>query len=271
MQHREVIMLTTFVSQATLGFFLVLGDSISMGAGASRPQRGFTQLLVRNDATLWPTYAGKDLQTLWGGRVEQLNLAVSGSTTRDTLFALRSYIARHAGPITDDAVTVTLTTGGNDLKNAIWAGVVGGRGTPMDAVATTLSTTLLDLEAIVKLLQDEQNFPGGVRVFLATVYDPSDGQGQVQTGHSVLHVEGLSNALRQWAEGYASFANKHNVNLVDAHAAFLGHGFRATPHRKPPGSERLLHDSWFADPIHPNDRGHHALRELFWKAMRKAQ
>jgi lysophospholipase L1-like esterase len=262
-------MLTAFMSQATLGFFLVLGDSISMGAGASRPQRGFTELLVRNDPTLWPTYAGKDLQTLWAGRVEQLNLAISGSTTRDTLFALRSCIARHAGPITDDAVTVTLTTGGNDLKNAIWAGVVGGSGTPMEAVATTLSATLRDLEAIVKLLQDKKNFPGGVRVFLATVYDPSDGQGQVQTGHGVLHVKGLSNALGQWAKGYAIFAKRYNVNLVDAHAAFLGHGFRSTPHREGPGSGRVQQDSWFADPIHPNDKGHHALREIFWKAMQK--
>jgi hypothetical protein len=85
----------------------------------------------------------------------------------------------------------------------------------------------------------EERFPGGCEIFLANIYDPTDGVGD---------LENAPLPLPPWPDGLAALGrfNRHlaeaaaarpHVHLVDLHAAFLGHGFhchdRRLPHYRP--------------------------------------
>ena len=109
----------------------------------------------------------------------------------------------------------------------------------------------------------EARFPGGCRIFIADIYDPSDGRGHPETAGlpawpDVLAVHAAYNDAIRRAAG------RHGcVRVVPMHEAFLGHGVhcrkfwaahyrRADPHY------------WYAPNLEdPNDRGYDAIRRVF--------
>ncbi|RYF04341.1 MAG: SGNH/GDSL hydrolase family protein [Oxalobacteraceae bacterium] len=252
------------VSRTLLGLYLVLGDSISSGVGVSRPQAAFNQLLVHNDAATYPSYVDRDLQSAGGAQVQQVNLAASGATAHASLQALRTWVNAQPRPVTDKQVLVTLTVGGNDLKNALAAAPrAGGLHALRKAAASQLRRTIDDLDAIADILTDAARFPKGVRLLVANIYDPSDGRDRIITRFGPYPLPGFAKVIAEWNAAYAAWATKRQVTLIDAHAAFLGHGYVYSPGQ----AASKTTQSYFADPLHPNDQGHAALRTLFWDAI----
>ena len=253
------------LSNAALGLLLILGDSISAGVGASRASLAYPALLHHNDAARWPAQRGADLAGAGEGPVPVLDLARGGATTADALRALQAWQHRPGRAAVRGRAIVVMTAGGNDLKNALFAGAMGaGPAQAQQAGHAALAGALRNLGQIVAILRDSAVFPDGCAIYLATVYDPSDGRELVQTPYGPLRLAGFSAAVKAWREAYVALAQRLDLGLVDAHALFLGHGYAQG--RAAPGAHGGQ-DSWFADPIHPNDEGHHQLRLAFWRAM----
>ena len=104
-------------------------------------------------------------------------------------------------------------------------------------------------------------------IFLANIYDPTDGIGDtVNAGlprwSDGLKIHGAYNRLIAEAA-----ERRENVTLIDMQAEFLGHGIHSRQFWQPfyqsedPGY-------WYFDNLEdPNDRGYDALRRLFLDEM----
>jgi lysophospholipase L1-like esterase len=207
----------------TFQAYAALGDSMSIdrypeldyaGRGALRPPvsgLGAASLLARNDDTVWPEFAGRDLATLHPG-IEARFLAEDGATTE-------TVIASQLEPIEtldrESETLVTLTVGGNDLLGLI--GASPGEGNDR------LRHIVVNLEGIVSAVRDHLD---RATILVANVYDPTDGTGD---------LEGTRLAAREmkWLADYnaavARVCAARGARLVDLHRHFLGHGRSAPP------------------------------------------
>jgi hypothetical protein len=108
-------------------------------------------------------------------------------------------------------------------------------------------------------------FPGGCDIFLANIYDPTDGVGDIEHAHLGLPPwPGGLKALPLFNDVIAGTCHSYaNVHLVDFHAAFLGHGI----HCRDRSNEHYRKEDpyyWYFDNLEdPNDRGYDAIRRLF--------
>jgi hypothetical protein len=121
------------------------------------------------------------------------------------------------------------------------------------------------------ITQLKEKFPGGCQIFLANIYDPSDG-----TGNTLAWLTGLP----PWPDGEKILAayNKilvdcaakyEYVHLVDIHATFLGHGIHCR--------KFWIKSYHWSDPTYwyylniedPSERGYDAVRRLFLNEMIK--
>jgi hypothetical protein len=159
---------------------------------------------------------------------------------------------------------VVITTGGNDLIHDY------GRTPPREGAmyGATLEEArpwIDNFRARLDLLIDliEERFPGGCHVFLADIYDPSDGEGDpamacLPRWKDCLAIHGEYNRMIR-----ACAAGQANVHLVPMHAEFLGHGVHCTQfwrrHYRP---EDPCY--WYGVNLEdPNERGYDAIRRLF--------
>ena len=243
---------------------LVLGDSISGGFGASDPRiLGYGALLRQNHQPTWPEFSGRDLQAHYGTDFAAAFLTRSGATTEDFTTMLQRAAApggdrAHSGPPLG-----VMTLGGNDLKNGLFqaglAGMQSGRGirdAASYASGALLHKTLENLRQLVGTLRQEPLLGKDAQLYLANVYDPSDGLEKVQTPWGTIQVSGFGDVMHAWRNGYEFLGRDLGITIVDAWSAFLGHGLSAS-----------ASSLWLSDWIHPNDRGHHELRRLFLTAM----
>ncbi|MEM9075060.1 MAG: SGNH/GDSL hydrolase family protein [Myxococcota bacterium] len=238
---------------------IVLGDSISAGAGAGRGSLVYHSLLVDNDDSMWPDDTESDLAALTGGTVEVIDAAVGGARTGN----LAGQVDRALGDIDLPAVghtVVVVTIGGNDLQSAL----VGGNPT-----GPLLDRAIAAIRAMAERLLDPTDFPDGTSLYLAAVYDPSDGEAQIDGCFFNLELPELVAALDVWRDRYIELGEELGFSVIDALGHFHGHGHNHM------NTENPFYDSadpsfWFADCIHPNARGHHELRRLFYEAMNPA-
>ena len=109
----------------------------------------------------------------------------------------------------------------------------------------------------------EARFPGGCRIFIADIYDPSDGRGHPETAGLPAWPDVLA-VHAAYTDAIRRAAGRHGcVRVVPMHEAFLGHGVhcrkfwaahyrRADPHY------------WYAPNLEdPNERGYDAIRRVF--------
>ena len=243
---------------------LGIGDSITAGLGARTAERGFFRRLVTNPADDFADMQGLCLSSVLPN-LEVANLAVSGSNSVYHLEIIEEDILEHDSSVLG---LIVLTTGGNDLIHFY------GRAPPRDGAmyGATLEQARPWIAAFEKRLKRmldvlNERFPGGCYVFLADIYDPTDGVG-----------DALSVSLPTWPDGlkihreynrviHHCAAQRNNVFLVELHAAFLGHGshcrqFWRTHYR------RQAPFYWYWENIEdPNDRGHDAIRRLYLNAI----
>lgn len=212
-----------------LGSLVVLGDSIGDGGG-----QGPYYYALLNDA-LAAHY----------GVITYRNHADSGSKTSALLGQVQALPASLPGP-----VAVTITSGGNDMKDNLLAILTG-----FDALARTQMGDNVDA-ALDSLLAPGRFGDGvAVHVFFATIYDASDGVGDYQSGGCAVNVNSPSSTdpfFESWNGEIAGRVVGHGQVVADMHGHFYGHGYHNPP-------------KWYAnDCTHPNTTGHAQLKELFF-------
>jgi hypothetical protein len=142
------------------GVYAAVGDSMSIDDYAGGAGRGAASLLYRNRDGDFPEWAGRDLAAAGVG-VQAL--ARDGATTADVL-------RRQLPEVTQAPVLVTVTMGGNDLTGAYGDSQASraaiGR---VSAIGEAIMLPLGELSADTS------------RIVVTTVYDPSDGTGEVTT------------------------------------------------------------------------------------------
>ncbi len=240
---------------------LALGDSVTAGFGSTRG-RSYVELLSKQPADDDPALAGCTLSAVFP-TLKVVRKAVSGSTS----FALAGQMPRM--PYSAETLgVVVMTSGGNDLLHDY------GRSPPVENAmygATWEQTQpwfvgyAARLEAAVVRLGEV--FPGGFHLFLATIYDPTDGIGDIESAGLPAWPDGLR-ILAAYNDLIAACAAKHpQVHLVDQRALFLGHGIHCTETDHPHHHADDPHYWYFRNLEDPNNRGYDALRRLFLNEM----
>ena len=241
-----------------------LGDSVTAGFGARRGYSYFDRL-VKNPPDEFP-----EMQTLCLASVlphlTAQNFAVSGSTSLQH----EKQIDRLPVQPPDTLGLVVITTGGNDIIHDY------GRSAPREgamfgATRDQAQPWITRFEQRLNSMLDhiQQCFPGGCHIYLANIYDPSDGTGRITTPTISLPPwkDGLSVLAAYNAVIARMTAKRPTVHLVDIHAAFLGHGVAcASP------QNQFYHKNdpryWYFENVEdPNERGYDALRRLFLREM----
>ncbi len=232
--------------------YLGLGDTLSVDQYAGGSGCGACSLLARNRDDAYPDFAGRDLTSRFPD-ISLAPLARDGATTRGVLEEQVFRLPNDLGGRT----VVTFTAGANDLLLTLQL-----RGTLLDedgeAVVRRLRSTLASIHNRFK----------EPLVLLATVVDPTDGVGDLlapgQPLNRGLDVLGrVNDGIRQIV------AESEGTELVDLHAAFLGHGSHArdpaNPHHHPDDPTE-----WLGDLVTPNGRGAAAIRRLWWQGLIEA-
>jgi lysophospholipase L1-like esterase len=232
------------------------GDSVTDGFCAS-PGKSYVELLV---------------QDLRGrvGQVTSSNGAISGSTSCDyTADTVR--LGLHQRRVAADRYLVVITLGGNDLIHDYSCAGPRECAAYCSTVAQAEPWAAAFKQRMLGFLRVFRDELPGVRVFLANIYDPTDGVGDIENAP-------VPQALPPWPDGIA-ILERHNqaiaelaeaedyVTLVDMRAAMLGHGIH---HDDPqnPYYDQTDPTYWYCENLEdPNDRGYQAIREAFWAAI----
>ncbi len=241
-----------------------IGDSVTKGFGA-KPGHSYFEKLAANPPDEFDDMRGLCLGTVLPNLTSE-NHAVSGSTSihclKDQLGALAPHDPKVFG-------VVVLTTGGNDIIH-LYGRVPPSEGAmygaTLEAAQPWIENYDRRLDEIIAAVKSV--FPGGCHIFMANIYDPSDGIGHPEIvglpkWPDMLKILDAYNAcIVRCAERH-----KDAVTLVDMHGLFLGHGVTCrwfwTAHydRKDP------HYWYYPNIEDPNDRGYDALRRLFLREM----
>lgn len=249
--------------------FIGLGDSVTAGFTSSG-HHAYFDLLTDNAPDENPDIAGISLQGVFPSlRVE--NHAASATNSYVHLRQARAL----AGSPPDTLGWVVITSGGNDLVYRYMNGPGDGamRGATLEQARPWIASYGRRLDQLVDIIQSK--FPGGCEIFIATIYDPTDGVGDIEKSIPALfrgligigpwpHAEAVLGACN--AE-IARVCRRPHVHLVDVHGLLLGHGLhhadRTGPHYRP--DDPTL---WYMNDMqHPSERGHDAIRRAFLRAM----
>ena len=243
-----------------------IGDSITQGFGASESFSYFERL-INNPNGDSKDMIRKNLSIVFPN-LKTKNVAVSSTDSSQHLQQIQKL--EQQSP--DVLGIVVMTTGGNDLIHSY------GNKPPKELAM--YGATIKQAEPWIKnfevrldemIIGIKNKFPGGCHIFLANIYDPSDGKGNTASWLTGLPAwqDGLS-ILDAYNKIISQCADKHdNVHLVNIHDAFIGHGINC--------KKFWIRGYSFSDPHYwysiiedPNDRGYDAIRRLFLIEMIKA-
>jgi lysophospholipase L1-like esterase len=245
---------------------LGIGDSITDGYGASKGRSYFNRLIA-NSPDEFPGMKGVCLGSVLPN-LKHRNLAVSGSTSLE--HQAHQLAGLEIQP-RDVFGLVVMTTGGNDLIHHY------GRTPPQEGAmyGATLEQARPWVEAFdhrLKGMLDRLNicFPGGCEVFLANIYDPTDGVGDTERAGLPAWPDCLQ-ILEAYNSVIAHCANERpNVHLVNLHDEFLGHGIHCAQPWHAHYRSADPHYWYYTNLEDPNDRGYDAIRRLFLLEIARA-
>jgi len=244
---------------------LGLGDSVTAGFGVDAPHNYVARLLV-NPPDEFPEMQGLCLQAVLPN-ITMHNISVSGSTSLHHVTHIEDD-TRFPVQAEDVFGIVVMTTGGNDLihnygrtlpkEGAMYGATLEQAAPWIDNFRERLDTMMTGISA---------KFPGGCLIFLADVYDPTDGVGDAPSVFLPAWPDCMKILAAYNAVLHECAAAHDNVIAVPMHDAFLGHGihcakwWRATYCPEDP-------TYWFHVNIEdPNIRGYDAIRRVFLNAI----
>jgi len=236
------------------------GDSITAGLGADHPSHSYFNRLAENPADEFTGMKGKSLSHVIPN-LQMKNMAISGTTSLEHYNRLKQL--GDPQPI-DVFGLVVITTGGNDLIHSY------GRHKPREGAmyGATLPQAQpwiknfeTRLHAMVDMLM--AHFPGGCQIYLADIYDPTDGVGDAPSVYLPDWPAGLAihAAYNRVLHGVAD--SRKEVKLTPLHQHFLGHGSHCRQFWREHYQAADPH-YWFYQNIEdPNDRGYDAIRRIY--------
>jgi len=237
-----------------------LGDSITDGLGASPASKSYFNCLIKNPSDEFPAMQGICLSRVIPS-LKSENLARSGTTSIEHLEYLIPELQRQGK---DTFGIVVITSGGNDIIHDY------GRGSPREGAmygATFqqaqpwIENYRRRLGTILDEVQDR--FPGGCRVFIGNIYDPTDGVGNAITAGLPRWPDALS-IMRAYNTIIAETAqHRADVHLVDIHQSFLGHGIYSRQFWNANYRAGDPHYWYWQNFEDPNNRGYDCIRRLF--------
>lgn len=244
-----------------------MGDSVTAGFGARKGYSYFDRLAA-NPPDEWSEMQGLCLRAVFP-HLQTTNLAVSGSTSL-------GHVAKQL-PLLPPADTntlgiVVLTTGGNDLIHN-YGRTEPKEGAMFGANWEQAQPWITNFAARLELMLNTitNAFPGGCHVFLANIYDPTDGTGDARQAGlpSWPDAMRIHTAYNDAIKGVA--AQRPNVHLVDLHRPFLGHGLFCAQFWRENYCGDDPHYWYFVNLEDPNERGYDAIRRLFLTEMAKSR
>jgi len=242
-----------------------LGDSVTAGFGARKGYSYFNRLAV-NPPDEFEDMRGICLSAVFP-HLNYTNLSVSGSTSVEHA---EKQITRLPVAGSNVLAIVVMTTGGNDLIHNY------GRTPPRDqamygATFEEAKPWIAEfgsrLDSMVEQL--EKHFPGGCEIFIADIYDPTDGYGDIQrTGlpawnDAKVILAAYNDLLHQLP------LKNHHVHIVEMRDGFLGHGIHCTQFWSKHYDSTDPHYWYYVNLEDPNERGYDAIRRLFLIEMQK--
>ena len=244
---------------------LGVGDSITAGFGVALKHSYFNRL-VENPSDEFPDMQGICLSAVLPN-LKTHNMSVSGSTSLDHLRHLQTKLETQDPDVFG---LVVMTTGGNDLihdygRSAAKEGAMYGA--TLDQAKPWIEAYEQRLQKMIDLV--EERFPGGCMIFLADIYDPTDGIGDAQNAGLPRWPDGVAIHRAYNEVVYRCAQERSSVHLIRLYDEFLGHGIHCgQPWRKHYRSEDPHY--WYAANLEdPNARGYDAVRRLFLIAMAK--
>ncbi len=242
---------------------LGIGDSVTAGFGVPTAYSYFNRL-VQNPADEFVDIQGLCLSTVLPNlRTE--NMALSGSTSLAHLDIIRERLKKQEA---DTFGLIVMTSGGNDLihnygrtpprEGAIY-------GATLEQAHPWIKNYEERLDEMFDLLRDR--FPGGCMIFIADIYDPTDGVGDAPMAGLPSWPEGVT-IHQAYNDAIHRCADRRRwVHVVPMYGEFLGHGIHCTqPWRAFYRSDDPHY--WYAWNLEdPNIRGYDAIRRLFLIAI----
>lgn len=237
-----------------------IGDSVTAGLGAASPSHSYFARLLRNPSDEYPDMQGKSLSAVLPNIFHE-NLAVSGTTSMQHAETIQNRLTPREEEVFG---LVVMTTGGNDLIH--WYGRQAPRQCAMyGATLAEAEPWIANFEErLLRMLDDiTSKFPGGCEIYLANIYDPTDGVG-----------DAISIMLSPWKDGLAIHARynqvitdaaaaRAHVHLVPMYETFLGHGSHCRQRWRATYDSEDPHYWYFHNIEDPNDRGYDAIRRVF--------
>lgn len=235
---------------------IFLGDSITAGAGSWDDDEDYASLLVNNTNT-WPDWDGIDLATRYPG-IDVVDFSKSGAWTGTVLNNQIDQLEAQLSLPFEGEVLVVITIGGNDLQSVLMN---------PSSVEDRLEKTVNNWRKIAEYFLDEEHFPDGSFVLMANVYEPTDAVGQTENCFFGLNISSLLPSLHDANTQLRDLGEEVGFSVLDMRGTFLGHGFNysdpTTPHYNDDDPSLWLSSGC----IHPNPRGHHEIRAMFWRAI----
>jgi len=257
-----------------------IGDSVTLGSPPTPSEQWYRNVLAETLADryglekpewLWQQadiISGKPYETFsgdfgvcakWGGRTDDL--------MRDNDQVLDCLPESDR----DLATLVVITSGGNDVFKAIQDEMEGGY-SQSDYEAKYDEWVGLLEDAVTWIANEE--FPGGVYVIFANVYEYSDGTmdlgdcpGADMVGFGDVDSAAIDELTRQAMGDYLRLAVDTQTDMLFLREAFCGHGYNAGDPSAPcyRGSSAQV---WFDDTcIHPNGSGHAAIADMILSVL----
>jgi lysophospholipase L1-like esterase len=242
---------------------LGIGDSITNGFGAPK-ELGYFELLKTNNDEYHSGMKNKNLKTVLPNLTTR-NLSRDYTVTQEHLdFQLP------AVSLFDEDVfgIVVITTGGNDLIHDY--GRTPQRDGAMYGCTYQQGTVWIEnaKQRIKKLLDGLiEKFPGGCEIFLANIYDPTDGVSDPENAGLPPWPHG-SKVLGLMNQKIAELCDEYeNVHLIDIHTPFLGHGIHCRDFWSNHYHADDPHFWYYTNLEDPNPRGYDAIRRQFLLKM----
>jgi acyl-CoA thioesterase I len=245
-------------SPAAAGTYLVLGDSLAVGVGATRPdETGYVARLSRALASADATPRVTDL----------VNLAIGGETSTSMIASGQLAAAVDAIRVADPPVMlVTLDIGGNDLLGLLRTDAC--RANPQGAECLQLLAIALgafeanDRHILGELTAALDDHAPGATLAVMTYFNPFSGTDASLEAAAELALLGTDGRLdcdlaapdaRGMNDSIACVGEELGAVAVDVKPAFAGLGLELT---------HIANED-----IHANDRGYEVIADLFVEAL----
>ena len=255
-----------------------VGDN---AAGTPSIRSSFMALLMKNDDTLYPEFAGLDLDTRLSN--PELIRLERGGDSYHALAALSSpfCICGDACDATgacvdtseDEPSLVIVSLGLNDIFYAMVSMVLDF--TLVDDPQPILDDFRTDVASVLAAFNDKANFPTRPLIAVVNPYEPTDGVGDLvevamafypQLSPGDITPELINGVLDSIDQILREETETAGAVLVDARSHFRGHGYHFDDPSLP-DHDAADQSVWLQYLLDTTPRGAHELRRVIWNEL----